>query len=132
MDDIKRWEEILYAADAKYSANPDDSQAKEDAQYAADQIRRLMAANEAYKTPNDNTDSAVSNAVIEPAVGAGSALLLGGKNAVSSWMDKRDLEKARALVKAQAEVNKPNVPTATPTQTGLERQIQGTIDRLYK
>lgn len=132
MDDIKRWEEILYAADAKYSANPDDSQAKEDAQYAADQIRRLMAANEAYKTPNDNTDSAVSNAVIEPAVGAGSALLLGGKNAVSSWMDKRDLEKARALVKAQAEVNKPNVPTATPTQTGLERQIQGTIDPATK
>jgi hypothetical protein len=125
MEDLQRWEYILQEAHAKAEANPDDTEAREDAQYAADQIRSILAANQTSTTPEQTNGQGVSQVITQPVVGAGTALGLGGVKGIAHLQNKRDLNMARAFVQAQQEANAKAPPTA---RTGVERQLQGTID----
>ena len=122
MDELQQWLEVLHAADAKYQEDSNDSQAAADAQYAADKIRSLR--NSVSEKPNaqETTSNDISQKITQPIVGLGTAALLGAGKGIGYLQDKRDLSQARAFVQAQQEL------AAKTPQTGLERQIQGTID----
>ena len=122
MDEIQQWLEVLHAADAKYQEDPNDSQAADDSQYAAYKILILRnGASEKSNTP-ETTGNDISQKIAQPISGAVTAALLGAGKGIGYLQDKRDLSQARAFVRAQQEL------AAKTPQTGLERQIQGTID----
>ena len=125
MEDLQRWEYILQEAHAKAEANPDDTEARDDAQYAADQIRSILSANQASAIPEQTANQAVSQTITQPIAGVATALGLGGAKGIGHLQNKRDLSMAKAFIKAQQEVNA-KAPSAG--RTGIERQLQGTID----
>ena len=125
MEDLQRWEYILQEAHAKAEANPDDTEARDDAQYAADQIRSILSANQSSATPEQTNGQGVSQVITQPIAGVATALGLGGVKGIGHLQNKRDLNMARAFVKAQQEINAKAPSTG---RTGIERQLQGTID----
>ena len=125
MEELQRWEYILQEAHAKAEANPDDTEARDDAQYAADQIRSILSANQSSATPEQTNGQGVSQVITQPIAGAATALGLGGVKGIGHLQNKRDLSMAKAFIKAQQEANAKVPPTG---RTGIERQLQGTID----
>jgi hypothetical protein len=125
MDEIKRWEEVLQQAHAKAEAGGDDAEeAKNDAQFAADQIRRLQGIEQTYTQPEEGGKD-VTDSLARPVAGGVGVALVGSGKLGELGVKKYAQIQARAMLDEQAKANaaNPNVP-----RTPEERMLQGTID----
>lgn len=125
MEEIARWEEVLKQAHAKVEAGGEGAEeAKADAQYAADQIRRLQGIQESYAKPEEGGKE-VTDVIARPVAGGAGVALVGSGKLGELGVKKYAQIQARAMLDEQAKANaaNPNVP-----RTPEERMLQGTID----
>ena len=102
MDEIKRWEEVLQQAHAKAEAGGDDAEeAKNDAQFAADQIRRLQGIEQTYTQPEEGGKD-VTDSLARPVAGGIGAGARWGMQTGKSYLQSRDAAQADAIIQAQA------------------------------
>jgi hypothetical protein len=120
MDEIKRWEEVLQQAHAKAEAGGADAEeAKVDAQFAADEIRRLQGIQQSYNTPEEG-GKAVTDVIARPVAGVVTTGFMGTKElagvGAQKFAEMQARENAKAMLDEQAK------------RTQSERMLQGTID----